>query len=103
MEAAGVACAVVPAADFSPGIEHRRVIWAHMCGHNDALPARLAWATTGVCALHSLAADCVEFREAASGRLVAFALLVTHGTYCAGALYASRPEVARAGIWCGAR
>ena len=100
MEAAGVTVAVVPAAAASPGIEHRRVIWAHMAARNGALPLRLAWAAAGVGALHSFSADIVEFRQPAQGnRLVAFSLLSAHGAYCAGALYVARPEFSRAGLW----
>jgi hypothetical protein len=99
MEAAGIAVEYVPSARFSPGIEHRRVLLAHVRSHNAGALQRGAWLATGVAALHSLHGDCVEFRLASSNALVAFSLIVTQGGYCAGALYACRPEVARAGIW----
>ena len=99
MEAAGVSAAFVPAARFSPGVEHRRVFLAHVRSHNASALHRAAWLAAGVCAMHSLHGDCVEFRDAASGALQAFSLVVTQGGYCAGALYACRREVARAGIW----
>jgi hypothetical protein len=100
MERAGIGCAVVRADAFAPNIEHRRVIWAHMCAHNANPSARLLYAASGVAALYSFHADVVEFREAATGRLVALSLFATYGGYCAGPLYAARPEVARAGLWC---
>ncbi len=103
MEAAGVACAVVAADDFAPGIEHRRVLWAHSSSHNASLATRLLWASASVAALHSFHADgVVEFRDAASGRLVGFSLTAVQGAYAAATVYAARPEVARAGLWCAA-
>ena len=100
MEAAGVACSHVPAATFRGSVEHRRVLWAHTRSRNGSLASQLCWACVGVCALHSLSSDCIEFREAATGRLIAFSLTTTHGGYAAGTLYACRPEFAKAGIWC---
>ena len=100
MEAAGVACAHVPAATFRGAVEHRRVLWAHSRSRNSSLAVQLCWACVGVGALHSLTSDCIEFREASSGRLVAFSLLTAHGAYAAAPLYACCPEYAKAGIWC---
>jgi hypothetical protein len=100
MEAAGITVSVVNASSFSPGIEHRRVVWAHICSHNSGTAARVAWAAATVSALHTFHAHGVEFRETASGKLVAFSLCIDSGAYCAGAVYAARPEVARAGLWC---
>ncbi len=102
MEAAGIACAAVPRDAFAPGIEHRRVIWAHAASRNAGAAAAAVWTLTGVGALHSFASDVVEFRETATGRLVAFSLTTARGAYAAGVLYVARPEVARAGLWCGA-
>ena len=99
MEAAGISVHFVPSSRFSPGIAHRRVLLAHMRSHNDNAPARITWLAAGVGALHSMHGDCVEFRDSATNALQAFSLVVTQGGYCAGLLYACRPEVARAGIW----
>ena len=99
MEAAGISAHFVPASRFSPGVAHRRVLLAHMRSHNDGALARIAWLATGVGALHSMHGDCVEFRDTATNALQAFSLVVTQGGYCAGVLYACRPEVARSGIW----
>lgn len=97
--AAGISVEYIPASRFSPGIPHRRVLLAHVCARNGGVLSRLPWLTMGVCVLHSMYCDCIEFRDAASGALQAFCLVTTQGGYCAGALYACRPEVARAGIW----
>ena len=99
MEAAGIAAHFVPSSRFSPGIAHRRVLLAHMRSHNDGALARITWLAAGVGALHSMHGDCVEFRDTTTNTLQAFSLSVTQGGYCAGVLYACRPEVARAGIW----
>ena len=99
MEAAGISARFVPSARFSPGIAHRRVLLAHMRSHNDGALARITWLAAGVCALHSMHGDCVEFRDVTTNALQAFSLVVTQGGYSAGVLYACRPEVARAGIW----
>lgn len=93
-----MAAEFVPCSRFSAGVEHRRVFLAHVCSHNSGALTRATWLATGVAAMHSLHGDCVEFRDAA-GALVAFSLVVTHGGYCAGALYACRSEVSRAGVW----
>jgi hypothetical protein len=99
VEAAGMTVEYVPASRFSPGVAHRRVLLAHVWSHNPGALSRVIWLATGVAALHSLHGDCVEFRDARTNALQAFSLVVTQGGYCAGALYACRTEVSRAGVW----
>jgi hypothetical protein len=101
MESAGLTVSIVTADAFAPGIEHRRVIWAHICAHNASAGARIVWAAATVSALHTFHAHAVEFRNAASGALVGFSLVIDDGgAYCGAPLYAARPEFARAGLWC---
>ena len=102
MAAAGIEATLLPASRFSPGVEHRRVVWAHMRAHNPRSVARtLAWAASAVCSLHTFSAAGVEFRQRGTGRLVAFSATTVgaHGGYSCGVVWAALPEVARAGLW----
>jgi len=96
MAAAGISVRVV--SSFQPGIEHRRVIWDHVCAFHVDFLMRLHKASVMVTALHTLHAIGLEFRTA-DGRLMAFSMLVNCGEYVCGPLYAARREASRAGLW----
>jgi len=99
MAEAGVTAVWVPCNKLFVGVEHRRLIVHHAKQQNQTALGAISMTISLVNIAHQIAANALEFRSAADGRLVGIALVACHGGYCCGTVFAQRSDFSRSGMW----